>query len=66
MKWVLTCLIALSVAGCSSSDEAMGEAMDSISEHCRSPIVLQIEVSTFNKSIVVRCDDMPLKKKELK
>lgn len=66
MKWALTCLITLTAVGCSSYDGAMAEAMDSISEHCRSPIVLQIEVSTFNKSIVVRCDDMPLKKKESK
>ena len=66
MKWVLTCLIALSAAGCSSSDGAMTEAVNSISEHCRSPIVFQIEATTFYKSIVVRCDDMPLTKKESK
>lgn len=66
MKWVLACLIALSAAGCSSSDGAMTEAVNSIAEHCRSPIVFQIEATTFYKSIVVRCDDMPLTKKESK
>lgn len=66
MKWVLTCLIALATAGCSSSDDAMTEAVNAIAEHCRSPIVFQIEETTFYKSIVVRCDDMPLKKKESK
>ena len=66
MKWALTCLITLSAVGCSSSDGAMTEAVNSISEHCSSPIVLQIEATTFYKSIVVRCDDMPLKKKESK
>ena len=66
MKWTLACLITLSAVGCSSSDGAMTEAVNSIYEHCRTPIVFQIEANTLYKSIIIRCDDMPLKKKESK
>lgn len=66
MKRSLACLIALTTVGCSSSDVAMTEAVNSISEHCRSPIIFQVEATAFYKSVMIRCDDMPLKKKESK
>ena len=62
MKWSLACLIALSTVGCSSSDVAMTEAANLISEHCRTPIVFEVEATTFYKRVMIRCDDMPLKK----
>ena len=59
MKAAAICLLSLSVAGCSSYDEDLTEAYDAIVENCRSPIVLQIEVSTYSNGVIVRCDDMP-------
>lgn len=66
MKLFIPTLLSLALVGCSSSDESLADAMEAISTECRSSVVVQIEASMFNKTLLIRCDDMPLKKKELK
>ena len=58
-------MLVLLLAGC-SSDESLADAMEEIFTECRSAVVVQIEASIFNKTLLVRCDDMPLKKMEAK
>lgn len=58
-------MLVLLLAGC-SSDESLADAMEEISTECRSAVVIQLEASMFNKTLLIRCDDMPLKKKEAK
>ena len=66
MKILIPTLLSLALVGCSASDETLTDAMESIATECRSPVVIQIEASTFNKTLLIRCDDMSLKKKESK
>lgn len=66
MKLLIPTLLSLALVGCSVSDEALTDAMEAIATECRSPVVIQLEASTFNKSLLIRCNDMPLKKKEFK
>ena len=66
MNLLIPTLLSLTLVGCSAPDETLADAMESIATECRSPVVIQIEASTFNKTLLIRCDDMPLKKKELK
>lgn len=65
MKLLIPTLLSLALVGC-SSDESLADAMETISTECRSAVVVQIEASMFNKTLLIRCDDMPLKKKEAK
>lgn len=66
MKILIPTLLSLALVGCSASDETLADAMESIATECRSPVVVQLEASAFNKSLLIRCDDMPLKKKDSK
>ena len=65
MKLLSVGVLSFFLAGC-SSDETLANAMESISEECRSPVVVQLEASIFNKTLTIRCDDMPVKRKESK
>lgn len=65
MKLLAACMLVLFLVGC-SSDESLADAMETISTECRSSVVVQIEASMFNKTLLIRCDDMSLKKKEEK